>query len=713
MRSLLSLMLAAVLLVGAPAPGLPQPPPTLAAAVTAYSGGDLPGARAMLTSLAQDPGADGGRASYLLGVVDLATTQYADAEASFDRAGQALPVLADCALYYQSLAALDAGQYGPAAQRFQELLVRFPQSTLRGLALFQRAESLRGQGSPDAPDAYHVYLEAFGAGQHAAQAWYEMGTTLESQNRWADAAQAYRRVLWVFPDASYARSAYLRLRTLASAHVLPPDATPPVAVYQRGANDFAAGRMGAARAELMQALHMPGGWIVADGALYTLGVIAYQAQRLDEATAAFQQDVALKQMHADDSLYYLVRIALTRGRDADALATARLLARTYPRSSLAPRGLYAVAAAREDRGTGGPAVALFREAASRFPGTRWGDRALWEAGWIQYRLRAWQDALAAWRQLANTAGDTEMAPAGSYWAARAAAAAGDGAGASDAYRQTAAKFGDSFYGQMAAAQIGVPLRVPIAQPMADLPPGELATLDRFRELDALAQTADATRELEAAAAQAPPADRAAVTLVLGQYYERQQQVARGILAAEQAQALYAGTPGAGMPLALWEALYPQAAWQTITQAAGRTGTDPYLVAGVMREESRFDPSAVSPAGAYGLMQLMPGTAKSAARTVGVAPPDLGKLTDAQTNVLLGAVVLAELLKQFGRADLAVAAYNAGPEAVKRWQGQRAAADAATFDETIPYPETRAYVKVVLQSAAMYRWLYRDGHPAPP
>ncbi|HYM70692.1 MAG TPA: transglycosylase SLT domain-containing protein, partial [bacterium] len=300
-----------------------------------------------------------------------------------------------------------------------------------------------------------------------------------------------------------------------------------------------------------------------------------------------------------------------------------------------------------------------------------------------------------------------------YWAARAAAAAGDGAGASDGYRKTAAKYADTFYGQMAAAQAGVPLRVAIAQPLADLPPGEIATLDRFRELDALAQTGDATRELEAAAVQAPPPDRAAVTLALGQYYERQQQVARGILEAEQAQALYGGTPGAGVPLALWEALYPQAAWQTITQAAGRTGTDPYLVAGVMREESRFDPGAVSPAGAYGLMQLMPGTAKSAARTAGVPPPDLRGLTDSQTNVLLGTTVLAELLRQFGRVDLAVAAYNAGPEAVKRWQGQRAGADAASFDETIPYPETRAYVKVVLQSAAIYRWLYRDGHPAPP
>jgi soluble lytic murein transglycosylase len=203
-----------------------------------------------------------------------------------------------------------------------------------------------------------------------------------------------------------------------------------------------------------------------------------------------------------------------------------------------------------------------------------------------------------------------------------------------------------------------------------------------------------------------------VTLALGQYYEREQQTARGILEAEAAQALYTASGAAGLPLAVWKALYPQAAWQTITQAAGRVGMDPYLVAGVVREESRFDPMAVSPAGAYGLMQLMPGTARSAARNVGIPAPNLRGLTDTQTNVLLGTVVLAELLKEFGRPDLAVAAYNAGPGAVRRWQGQHTGVDPASFDETIPYQETRAYVKAVLQSAAIYRWLYRDGHPSP-
>jgi soluble lytic murein transglycosylase len=132
---------------------------------------------------------------------------------------------------------------------------------------------------------------------------------------------------------------------------------------------------------------------------------------------------------------------------------------------------------------------------------------------------------------------------------------------------------------------------------------------------------------------------------------------------------------------------------------------------LIREESRFDPAAVSPAGAYGLMQLMPGTAQSTARSLGLAVPDQRGLVDPATNITLGAGVLKAELVRFGRPDLALAAYNAGPNLVRRWMNEHPGADADTFIETVPYGETRGYIKTVQQSAAMYRWLYQDGHPA--
>jgi soluble lytic murein transglycosylase len=111
------------------------------------------------------------------------------------------------------------------------------------------------------------------------------------------------------------------------------------------------------------------------------------------------------------------------------------------------------------------------------------------------------------------------------------------------------------------------------------------------------------------------------------------------------------------------------------------------------------------------MQLLIGTARSAARDLGMPSPDLHALGDPATNIALGTGVLASESRRFGRVDLALAAYNAGQGPVQRWLAKRGGMEADAFIEEIPYTETRNYVKTVLQSAAMYRWLYRDGHPS--
>jgi soluble lytic murein transglycosylase len=136
-----------------------------------------------------------------------------------------------------------------------------------------------------------------------------------------------------------------------------------------------------------------------------------------------------------------------------------------------------------------------------------------------------------------------------------------------------------------------------------------------------------------------------------------------------------------------------------------------LVHAVMRQESGFDPEAVSPAGAIGLLQLMPNTARTLlgpARDGGdagepVAVADL--LTIPRKNVALGARYLHDLLEHFhGRVPLAVAAYNGGPEAVDRWLKRPQGLDLDLFVERIPYAETRTYVARVLGNFARYGYL---------
>lgn len=702
-------LLVAALLVAVPAPGVPVSD-RLAEAVEAYSRNNLTSARDALEPLAQADGVAGGRAAYLLGVIDIAQKRYDDADAAFRHAASAQPVLADHAVYYRGMADFDANRFGDAAAAFQDVIQRFPDSSMRGPALFWRAESLSSAHDPAAPDAFHRYLEQFGQGDHAAQAWFDMGQALEQQQHWGEAAQAYRRISWAFETSPYAASARVRLAALARTRALPPDATPVEVFFQRAQTEFEAGDGAAAWTDLQRVLAMPRAWIVNDGTFYIMGVLMYWQRRFPDATRWFQQDVALRQTHADDALFYLVRIALTGGRDADALEAASRLAAEYPKSSLAPRGLYLVAEARADRGALGPAVGLYKEAGDRFPQTRWGSKALWEVGWLLSRSGQWTAARSAWVRAGELAAGTDAAAASWYWAGRAAAQIGRGDLATDAYRRAASLYGDTYYGQQAAVRLGAPVRAAIDAVPPDVRAGAIPALDRFRELDALGQADDATRDLEAAALAAPAAARPAVLTLLSERYTQQDVPRRGIGVAEDARDALAAPAPHRLPLALWQALYPRPQWPAITQAAARAGLDPYLIAGLIREESRFDQTAVSSAGAYGLMQLMPGTAQSTARSLGMAAPDQRGLADPATNIALGAGVLKAELARFGRVDLALAAYNAGPNAVRQWLAAQSGADPDTFIETIPYTETRGYIKTVEQSAAMYRWLYQNGHP---
>jgi len=699
------------LLLGLVLPHLPAssaPDDDLRQAVDAYSRSDLTQARILLEGLRQDPGEVGGRASYLLGIIDLQQKRFSLAVTDFGRVPDSLPILADHATYYRAVGAFDAGDYSQAAQGFQEVLDRFPTSTLRGLALFWEAESLWGLHSPDAPVAFHRYLAENGQAAHAAQAWFDMGESLLQLGRWTDAVQAYRRVRWGFEGSPVWASAQSRLAEQAARHPLPPDTTPPEVFYRRALADTGAGNFVPARAALLHVLSMKDGWRIADDVLYELGVLSFQSGRLGEASDYFWRDVRLYAAHGDDSLYYLVRIALTRGRERDALAIARQLIHDYPRSTLAPRSLYTIARARQDRGSQGPAMSLFREAGERFPSTHWGQQAMWAVGWVQYRAHQWGPARATWLRAAQQP-DGDAAPAALYWAARAAEALGKADLASEDYRRLAALYPDSYYGQRAVEHLNEPLRVTIAA-LPDLPSSDVTAFGRYRELDALGQIDDATDELAAAAQTAPSGDREVIGAILSQRYMQQGDVGRGIALAEDVRDQARGEVQ-GLPLLLWQALYPQIFWEPITATASRLGIEPYLVAGVIREESRFDPRAVSAADAYGLMQLIPGTARSAARGAGLPVPDPHALTDPQTNITLGSLVLQQLLRQFNRLDLVLAAYNAGPGSVTRWQARSANLDPEAFVEEIPYAETRGYVKTVMQSTGMYRWLYRDGHPS--
>jgi soluble lytic murein transglycosylase len=162
----------------------------------------------------------------------------------------------------------------------------------------------------------------------------------------------------------------------------------------------------------------------------------------------------------------------------------------------------------------------------------------------------------------------------------------------------------------------------------------------------------------------------------------------------------------GLPRTFWTLLFPRAFWSEVLQQSKRLGLNPYVVLSMMRQESAFNPMAVSRAGATGLMQLMPATAQEVASRLALPQDSIEQLHDPQLNITLGTHYFAELLERYrGNVVLALAAYNAGPSQVTRWLEQWPHLAMEEFIEHIPFHETRAYIKLVLRNLAVYERLY--------
>ncbi len=151
-------------------------------------------------------------------------------------------------------------------------------------------------------------------------------------------------------------------------------------------------------------------------------------------------------------------------------------------------------------------------------------------------------------------------------------------------------------------------------------------------------------------------------------------------------------------------------WRSALMAAATEfGLDPWLLAGIARQESTFTAHAVSPRGAIGAMQLLPSTASVHSRALGLgSSPDL---RDAELNLRLGARELAHLLRRFGAVEPALAAYNGGETRVRAWWKRQP--DPRRFSEEIPIPETYTYVRRVVYLSEAYRQVYDNPRRTPP
>ena len=164
-------------------------------------------------------------------------------------------------------------------------------------------------------------------------------------------------------------------------------------------------------------------------------------------------------------------------------------------------------------------------------------------------------------------------------------------------------------------------------------------------------------------------------------------------------------------MSFWQLLFPLPFRSTVEQHAEARALDPFLVAGLIRQESEFNPTVISYANAYGLTQIMPATGMELSRRMGLKGYTTASLFRPEINIQLGTYFLRSILNSLGNhQEATLASYNAGKSRADKWMAWEKYREPAEFIETIPFTQTRDYVQSVIRNANMYRWLY-EGKPS--
>ena len=373
----------------------------------------------------------------------------------------------------------------------------------------------------------------------------------------------------------------------------------------------------------------------------------------------------------------------------------------YPRDTTpASSALFLLGDLASDAQADRLARTYYRRAAVRYPTSRFAAAARFRAAMVE--LLTGDAAMAAreFDELARRHPRSDEAPASVYWAGRAWAIAGDSVKAHARWRKATQGDPASYYASLAARRLGLPAWVPpqapdtfVPVPDADSSVARAALLGRLGlatearwEQDRLVKSAESSSERLLAVANALRGQGLASQAI---------QLARKALAK-----------GAPADARTYRLLYPVVHQDALLAEASEQGLDPSFVAALIRQESMFNPTATSPAGARGLMQVMPQLGGKLATSLSYPVWDPVLLYQPDVSLQLGSYHLQELAVRYTEPGHVLAAYNAGASRVERWAKRTGVDDPEVFAERIPFVETRGYVRIISRNQELYRSLYQ-------
>lgn len=364
------------------------------------------------------------------------------------------------------------------------------------------------------------------------------------------------------------------------------------------------------------------------------------------------------------------------------------------------------------------AIDYYRELHERFPSGTKAAYAHWKCAWLTYRQNRKEQARKYFDEQIEFYPDTNEVPNAMYWRGRMAEDESQYGAARAYYQKLAERYRNYYYGVLARKRLAVLPAAPSvivaslqhigsapaydAESKVTDPPEDDLHYMRARLLENAGVTDLAVRELQAGSSTGPSWEM----LEIAHIYSSGGEYFRALQALKRAIAGYFAMDVDALPAPYWHGLFPRPYWDALRRYSDENGIDPYLVASLIRQESEFNPSAISHANAYGLMQLLPKTGKGEAKKAGLQHYNTDSLLDPTTNIELGTRYFRQMIDHFGgQTEYALAAYNAGAERVEDWRASGNFRDVEEFVESIPFTETREYVQAIVRNAEVYKRVY--------
>lgn len=638
---------------------------------------------------------------------------YEGAVEAYGVARERLPLLGDCTDLLRSDLALAEGRFGEAEAGYLEALEAYPDSPWVPRMLFGLGRAAWALGHWDrARDALEAFQSGGNGEDETVEALGLLGAVCTLEEDWLEAREAYHRLWRDYPDRPEALAAADSLEALRLRQGLAPIQMSAEQMLERAQKLAGAGALDAALDQLDEILHTYRGSEIAPEALYEQARIYF---RQGENRRALEKLKHLTKDYpgadaAPDGMYLMARSHWRGGYKHRFASTCREVQETYPGSRAAADAEFALAVFYLEEKEWAKARSAFQDLSDQDPENPRRRDALWQLGRMEYSERRFDQANRSFSTLAFDSSSGYW-KAGLYWSARCLEHLGRSEEAADEFRELAVGCPGNYYGIQAVLRLD---RMGLGDPREDsradqagvdfhLPDGWGG--DRYLRVSILEEVGFyslALEQMNELLEGAPPGAR----LRFARLAQKAGQFPRGMDQVENYYGDLIEKSAPGLPRGFWETAFPVPHADKIERAALEFGQDPLLVAAVVREESRFDERAVSSAGALGLMQLMPGTAREEARRLGVPYRGLD-LLDPATNLRLGTASLSRRLDQFdGDLILALAGYNAGDRRAKEWRRDLRGLERDEFIDQMPYRETRLYVKRILASYDHYRRIYR-------